>query len=84
MTLLLSPPAEVRVITDTGGRPIELQAGPLSGRLEPLLGWVVEQDWWEAPVARRYWKALLADRLIVELYREDGPGGSWFLERVYD
>lgn len=84
MTRLLSPPPEVRVVTDTRGRPVELEAGPLSGSLQPLGGWVIEQDWWDAPVARRYWKVLLDDRLLVELYREDQAGGRWFLERIYD
>jgi hypothetical protein len=45
--------------------------------------WLVELDWWRQPVAREYWRVLLDESLLCELFR-DRLGGGWFLERVYD
>ena len=62
MTRLLQPPPVIEVRLDAQGAPGWITGGPLSGRLEPLGRWLVEQDWWEHPVAREYWKALLRTR----------------------
>jgi len=40
-------------------------------------------DWWSNPVSREYWRVILRDLLLCEVYR-DLDQGSWFLERVYD
>lgn len=82
MTRLLQPPSEVSVELGTSGAPLRLRA-PLSGELEVQGRWLVEQDWWERPVAREYWKVVLDDRLLLEVFH-DLLLGAWFLERVYD
>ena len=91
MTRLLWPALEVAVeiavqVEPPGDAPARLNApAPLAlrGRLEPLSSWMVEQDWWERPVRRRYWKVLLEGRVLLELFHDLGTG-AWFLERVYD
>jgi len=45
--------------------------------------WIVETDWWRAPVRRHYLRLLLADGECVEVYR-DLDTGDWRLVRRYD
>ena len=82
MTRLLSPPAAVDVTLDHGRAPIAI-SGALNGSLEPIARWKVETSWWDRPVVREYWKTLLNNNLLCELYH-DLASGSWFVERVYD
>lgn len=82
MTRLLQPAPRVEVELGPEGTPRHLD-GPVRGRLEVLTCWSVEQDWWEHPVARRYWKLLVENRLLVEVFHDETAGG-WFLERIYD
>ena len=70
---------EVAVSLDFEGAPCRV-----AGRAaEPLMRWLVEQDWWAQLVTREYWRVLLDGELLAELYR-DGSSGVWVLERVYD
>jgi len=82
VTRLLSPPASVEVTLAADGTPSFL-AGAFSGSLDPIARWKVEGRWWDRPVVREYWKALLNSNLLCELYRDAGRD-EWFLERVYD
>lgn len=82
MTRLLSPPASVEVTLGSDGTPSFI-AGAFSGSLDPIARWKVEGRWWNHPVVREYWKALLNNNLLCELYRDVGRD-EWFLERVYD
>lgn len=82
MTRLLSPPTAVDVTLGPGGAP-ESIAGALSGSLDPIARWKVETSWWKQPVIREYWKAVLNNNLLCELYR-DVTSNEWFVERVYD
>jgi hypothetical protein len=82
MTRLLQPAPEVVVELGPEGAPSRLR-GPVGGSLEPVSRWLVEQDWWERPVAREYWKVLLGDRLLLEVFH-DLLEDRWHLERVYD
>ena len=82
MTRLLSPPAAVDVTLASDGTPAFL-TGAFSGSLDPIARWKVEGRWWNHPVVREYWKALLNSNLLCELYR-DVCRDEWFLERVYD
>lgn len=86
MTRLLQPPPQVALELGPEGAPARLEArleGKLAGRLEPVKTWLVEQDWWERPVARQYWKVLLGDRVLLEVFH-DLLVDAWFLERIYD
>ena len=42
--------------------------------------WLVEDEWWRAPVARRYVRLALADGRLVTLF-EDLLAGDWYLQR---
>jgi len=74
---------EITVELGPDGAPARISSPPLPGRLEPVARWLVEQDWWDRPVAREYWKAIFKDSLLCELYH-DLERDTWVLERVYD
>ena len=82
MTRLLTPAAAIDVTLGPGGAPIFI-TGAHSGSIDPIARWKVETSWWTRPVVREYWKALLNNNLLCELYR-DVSTNEWFLERVYD
>ena len=82
MTRLLRPPTAVDITLDHGRAPIGI-AGAYNGSLEPIARWKVETSWWDRPVIREYWKAVLNNNLLCELFR-DAATGEWFVERVYD
>ena len=82
MTRLLSPPTALEVTLDHGGAPIAI-SGAYIGSIEPIARWKVEGSWWNKPVVRKYWKAVLNNNLLCELYR-DVSTNEWFIERVYD
>jgi hypothetical protein len=82
MTRLLSPPAMVAVTLGPEGTPSFI-TGEFSGSVDPIARWKVETEWWNQPVVREYWKALLNSSLLCELYH-DLNSDEWFVERVYD
>jgi hypothetical protein len=82
MTRLLSPPAAVEVTLSPDGTPGFIR-GEFSGSVDPIARWKVETEWWNQPVIREYWKALLNNSLLCELYH-DLSTDKWFVERVYD
>ena len=82
MTKLLSPPAVVQVTLAPDGTPAFL-SGEFSGAVDPIARWKVETEWWDQPVIREYWKALLNSEVLCELYHDLGSD-EWFVERVYD
>jgi len=83
VTHLVDPPMSIEVETDGDGRPAHIRGEPLVGTVEAVQHWVTDVDWWSRPVAREYWRVLLLDRLLCEIYR-DLADGAWYLERVYD
>jgi hypothetical protein len=82
MTRLVSPSTAVDVTLDHGGAPIAI-AGAFSGSIEPIARWKVETTWWTKPIVREYWKVVLNNNLLCELYL-DVAANQWFVERVYD
>ena len=65
---------------------VDFEGSPrrVAGRAaEPLMLWLVEQDWWAQLVTREYWRVLLDGSLLAEIYL-DRTEGVWILERVYD
>jgi hypothetical protein len=82
VTRLLSPPAMVEVTLSPDGTPCSIN-GEFSGSVDPIARWKVETEWWNQPVVREYWKALLNSSLLCELYH-DLSSDEWFVERIYD
>jgi hypothetical protein len=83
MTFLVDPPLEIEVRTDPAGAPCHIHGELLIGPVRPVLHWIAEVDWWSRPVSREYWRVLLHDRLLCEIYR-DRRREAWFVERIYD
>jgi hypothetical protein len=85
VTYLVHPPRPIEVEVDERRRPRRIRGEPLAGLVEPVQRWIVEVDWWSQPVSREYWRVLLLDRLLCEIFRDlDGDGDAWFVERIYD
>lgn len=82
MTRLLVPAAAVDVTLGPGGAPTFI-TGAFSGSIDPIARWKVETRWWDKPVVREYWRALLNNNMLCELYR-DVSRNEWFVERVFD
>lgn len=82
MTRLLSPPIPVEVSLDADGTP-SFMTGEWQGTIDPIARWKVDAEWWNRPVVREYWKALLNSSVLCELYH-DLESDRWFVERVYD
>jgi len=82
MTRLLKPPVLIDVTLDHGCAPIAI-SGAFTGSIDPIARWKVETSWWNKPVVREYWKAVLNNNLLCELYH-DLSTNQWCLERVYD
>lgn len=69
----------VTVSVDSSGNPCRVA----DRAAEPLMSWMVEQDWWSRPVIREYWRVLLGGSLLAEIYK-DHLEEAWYLERIYD
>jgi hypothetical protein len=82
MTRLLDPAIAANVTVGPGGAPIAI-SGAYSGSLDPIARWKVETAWWKQAVVREYWRAVLNNNLLCELYR-DVTSNEWFVDRVYD
>ena len=82
MTRFLAPAAAVDVTLGSGGAPAFI-TGAFSGSIDPIARWKVETRWWDKPVVREYWRALLNNNMLCELYR-DVSRNEWFVERVFD
>jgi len=83
VTFLVDPPRPIEVETDGEDRPRRIWGDPLTGPVVPVQRWIAEVDWWSRPVSREYWRVLLQDRLLCEIYR-DLDEGAWYVERVFD
>ena len=83
MTRLIQPPPELTVELDAQGAPGRITGGALRGDTVPLSRWLVDQDWWDKPVHREYWKVLISELLLAEIYH-DLSDDRWYLERLYD
>ncbi len=83
MSFLVDPPLPLEVRTDEHGTPVHIQGEPLVGPVLIVQRWVAEVDWWSHPVDREYWRVLLHERLLCEIYR-DRLQDRWFVERVFD
>ena len=75
----LNRPRLVKVEADADSRPVALV---ISGRRlvveEHLETWRIDDEWWRPrPVARRYWRVLLEDGRVVDVYH-GLASGRWF------
>src|SRR2546428_5852477 len=82
VTRLLTPPAAIDVTLGPSGAP-ESISGALTGSIDPIARWKIETSWWDRPVVREYWKAVLNNSLLCKLYHHLSRN-EWFIERVYD
>jgi protein ImuB len=78
-------PERRAVVTESGGRPAEVRAQGVRGRvLESAGPWRTSGDWWRSDAwARDEWDVALSDGALYLLSR-DGPSGEWFIEGSYD
>jgi len=83
VTFLVVPAQRVEVRLGLDGTPAHLRGGPLVGDLQPVAGWKAELDWWSNPVSRQYWRVLLSNTLLCEIY-QDLHENAWYVERIYD
>ncbi|HTD76092.1 MAG TPA: hypothetical protein VK898_00545 [Chloroflexota bacterium] len=83
MTRLIDPPPELTVELDPQGAPGRITGEALRGDAVPINRWLVDQDWWDQPVRREYWKVLISETLLAEIY-QDLATDRWYLERLYD
>ena len=82
MTKVISPSVAIDVTLDHGRAPIAI-SGAFNGSVEPIARWKVEGSWWNKQVAREYWKVLVNNHILCEIYF-DVAAGQWFVDRVYD
>jgi hypothetical protein len=75
----------VLVETDSSGMPVLLtrmtrsQASQRVTRVEEV--WRISEEWWRGdPLARTYYRVLLADGRLDTLFHDDQPGatGGWY------
>ncbi len=57
---------------------VTLRDGPVAVA-EVVDEWLVEDEWWRRPLARRYLRLLLADGRLLTLF-EDLVHGGWYLQ----
>jgi hypothetical protein len=74
-------PVSVEVSPRTPERPAAIH---ITGRrvvvTEVTDTWLVEDEWWRAPIARCYVQALLTDGRLLTLFH-DRIGGGWYAQR---
>jgi hypothetical protein len=83
VTYLVNPPMPIEVELDGDREPKHIRGDPLVGPVRPVRRWIVDVDWWNQPVSREYWRVVLRERLMCEIYR-DLTEDTWYVERVYD
>ncbi len=84
MTQLLMPARRVRVFADDRGSPRALETRDGTRLVTRICNrWRVDLDWWRQPVVREYWKVVLDDAVLCEVFQELRTQ-TWFLERIYD
>ena len=75
----LNWPRAAKVEAGEGGEPVALQVTGKRIAVESVLEvWRVEDEWWrERPVSRMYYRVILEDGRVVDLYRALGSG-RWY------
>ena len=73
----LNLPSRVTVELGENGLPRQVAAAPVE---EILDVWLIDDEWWRAPVSRRYVEVVLEGGAHVMLF-EDRATGEWFEQR---
>ena len=77
----LTAPQPVRVELDGRGLPARVARAAGGKRVETVGEiWRVDDEWWRAPIARRYYEVVLEGGARVVLF-EDLVTGAWWLQR---
>jgi hypothetical protein len=75
----LNRPRAAKVEAAESGEPVALHVSGRRIGIESVLEvWLVEDEWWrERPVSRMYYRVILEDGRVVDLYRALGSG-RWY------
>lgn len=66
------------VVTTRDGAPATLVYRGGRHRVEEVADrWLIEDEWWRAPISRMYYRLLLACGLVLTVY-QDRETGRWF------
>jgi hypothetical protein len=83
VALLVHPPKPIEVRLDDAGVPCYLRSDPLVGDLRVVARRMIDLDWWGNPVWREYWRVILREQLLCEIFR-DLDDEAWYVEYIYD
>jgi len=83
VTELLDARTDVRVAADGSPTAVRTGAGGWRAVTGTVNRWIVETDWWRAPVRREYRRCLVAGGECLELCRELDTV-RWWVVRRYD
>jgi len=75
----LNCPRRIAVDSGDDGVPSAVHfSGPRIAVESVVETWRIDDEWWrEKPVSRTYWRVVLEDGRVVDVYR-DLAGGKWF------
>lgn len=75
----LDAPRDIRVKADEQGRPAKIARARRVLAVERILeSWRIDDEWWRAPISRRYFTLVLEDGAHLTLYEELNAGG-WYV-----
>jgi len=75
----LDAPRDIRVKADAEGRPLRVARARRVLAVDQVLeGWRIDDEWWRAPISRRYFAVVLEDGAHLTLYH-DLVGGGWYV-----
>jgi hypothetical protein len=82
---LLGPPIPIKVQVRVGASGLPAVVS-VAGRLHGIIGidefWREERGWWGKPVSRDYYRVLLADESLRNLFK-NVKDGEWYLDRAW-
>jgi len=72
----LDAPRDIRVKADAEGRPLRVARARRVLAVDQILeSWRIDDEWWRAPISRRYHTVVLEDGAHLTLYQELCAGG---------
>lgn len=72
-------PRRMNVESDEIDRPIVVRLGTRRIAVESVVEtWRIDDEWWrDKPIARAYWRVVLEDGRVVDVYRDLASGKWW-------